>query len=61
MSNQGDYKVGKKRRRRRKKEPPSQVGCLCAKVSVRSGTRTAPYAADGSNPGPVQHRSGGDE
>ena len=34
---------------------------LCAKVSVRSGARTVPYASDGSNPSPVQHRSGGNE
>lgn len=34
---------------------------LCAKVSVRSGTRTVPYASDGSNPSAVQHRFGGNE
>lgn len=31
------------------------------KTEVRSGARTFPYASDGSNPSPVQHRSGGNE
>lgn len=54
----------------KKKKTPKQnkhcrcsqvVSCLCAKPSVRTGTRTASHAADGSNPSPVQHRSGGNE
>lgn len=33
----------------------------CAQLSVRSGTWSAPDAADGSNPRSAQHRSGRDE
>ena len=48
--------------KKKKKKPSSGVFWrLCAKVSVRSGARTVPYASDGSNPSPVQHRSGGNE